>query len=665
MNRMLKCCMMALQLLLFTTTVYTQTWQRTAPDSSRLTRTYQTKTSNFSSKSSYGKISENISRTSNTGDSALTLFGFDLFSREISEGSSGAEAFTLPKKYLLGPGDRVGIYLLGTVQENIDVVVNVEGKIFLPPAGVLNVWGLSMIEFKKLLKQKLSQYYENFTLDIMLLQPKNVLVAVVGDVIHPGKYVLSSLNTVLDAIIMAGGPSEKGSIRGIQLLRQGKLIASADLYEFLMEGKTGDDMFLQAGDKIRVPYAQKTVSISGEVNRASIFELKPDAKETISDLIHLAGGFTDLAYIQKLEISRLENNGQRKLRYIDFNRIQQGDSTENVVLMNNDRITIYSKLEQLDKREVAIFGEIRKPGIYPLEDNMHLSDLILKAGNLNRRAYTLEAEIAKIDPGEPTNFLKVNLDKLGSGTNGDTDIILEEDDQVFIRRIPRWKVGLTVHIQGEVLFPGRYSIVKDSTHLSAILMKAGGFTDDGFLQESYLMRPSSRIIFDKEFERLKEMRREEMSDLEYQYFVMRQNSENVERIVVDFEKLMQQGDKSQDVILEDGDIIVIPKAPIAVTVTGSVAKPGGVTYVAGQKLSYYLKKAGGASWDAKLSNTKIIKVTGEVVDDEDVKSFSPGDIIWVPRKEDKSFWPTFLQTVSVAAQLASIYLIIDTSINRN
>ncbi len=665
MNRMLKCCMMALQLLLFTTTVYTQTWQRTSPDSSRLTRTYQTKTSNFSSKSSYGKISENISRTSNTGDSALTLFGFDLFSREISEGASGAEAFTLPKKYLLGPGDRVGIYLLGTVQENIDVVVNVEGKIFLPPAGVLNVWGLSMIEFKKLLKQKLSQYYENFTLDIMLLQPKNVLVAVVGDVIHPGKYVLSSLNTVLDAIIMAGGPSEKGSIRGIQLLRQGKLIASADLYEFLMEGKTGDDMFLQAGDKIRVPYAQKTVSISGEVNRASIFELKPGAKETISDLIHLAGGFTDLAYIQKLEISRLENNGQRKLRYIDFNRIQQGDSTENVALMNNDRITIYSKLEQLDKREVAIFGEIRKPGIYPLEDNMHLSDLILKAGNLNRRAYTLEAEIAKIDPGEPTSFLKVNLDKLGSGTNGDTDIILEEDDQVFIRRIPRWKVGLTVHIQGEVLFPGRYSIVKDSTYLSAILMKAGGFTDDGFLQESYLMRPSSRTIFDKEFERLKEMRREEMSDLEYQYFVMRQNSENVERIVVDFEKLMQQGDKSQDVILEDGDIIVIPKAPIAVTVTGSVAKPGGVTYVAGQKLSYYLKKAGGASWDAKLSNTKIIKVTGEVVDDEDVKSFSPGDIIWVPRKEDKSFWPTFLQTVSVAAQLASIYLIIDTSINRN
>lgn len=665
MNRMLKCCMLALQLYLFTNVIFAQTWQRISPDSSRLTRSYQTKTSDFFSKSSTGKISREFPKTPNTNESTLTLFGFDLFSREISEGAPGAEAFTLPENYLLGPGDRVGIYLLGTVQKNIDVVVNVEGKIFLPPAGVLHVWGLNMIEFKKLLKRKLSQYYENFTLDIMLLQPKNVLVAVVGDVIHPGKYVLSSLNTVLDAIIMAGGPSEKGSIRAIQLRRQGKLVASADLYEFLMEGKTGDDIFLQAGDKIHVPYAKKTVSISGEVNRPSIFELKPGANETILDLINLAGGFTDLAYIQKLEISRLANNGRRKLRYIDFSKIQQGDSTDNVILLNNDRVEIYSKLDQLDRREVAIFGEIRKPGTYPLEDNMHLSDLILKAGNLNRRAYTLEAEIAKIDPGKPTNFLKVNLNKLNSGANGGTDIILEEDDQVFIRRIPRWEVGLTVHIQGEVMFPGRYSIVKDSTTLSAILMKAGGFTEDGFLQESYLMRPSSRIIFDKEFERLKEMRREEMSDLEYQYFVMRQNSENIERIVVDFEKLMRQNDKSQDVILKDGDVIVIPKAPSVVTVTGSVARPGGVTYTPGKKLSYYLAKAGGASWDAKLGSTKIIKVTGEVVDDEDVKFFNAGDIIWVPRKEDKNFWPRFLQTVSVAAQLASIYLIIDTSINRN
>ncbi len=214
------------------------------------------------------------------------------------------------------------------------------------------------------------------------------------------------------------------------------------------------------------------------------------------------------------------------------------------------------------------------------------------------------------------------------------------------------------------MFPGKYSIVKDSTYLSEILDKAGGFTDVAFLQEAVLFRPENRLKFDKEFERLTEMRREEMSDLEYQYFVMRQNTSDINEIVVDFEKLFANREKNQDVILENGDIIVVPKAPRVVTITGRVGKPGGVTFNPSANLEYYLSKSGGASWDADLGKTKVIKVSGEVLDDEDVKSFQPGDIIWVPRKSDKKFWPVFLQVVSVTAQLASIYLIIDTAINR-
>ena len=165
---------------------------------------------------------------------------------------------------------------------------------------------------------------------------------------------------------------------------------------------------------------------------------------------------------------------------------------------------------------------------------MHLSDLILKAGSLTRKAYMIEAEVAKIDPGQPTKFLKINLQNLSNGTNGHSDILLDEDDQIFIRQIPQWQVGLTVELRGEIMFPGKYSIVKDSTHLSEILDKAGWFTDIAFLQEAVLIRPKSRLKFDKEFERLTEMRREEMSDLEYQYFVMRQNTSDISEIVVDF-----------------------------------------------------------------------------------------------------------------------------------
>lgn len=594
----------------------------------------------------------------------LSLFGQELFLR-TPEGEVSREVYVLPPDYRLGPGDRIGIYLLGKVQKNLEVLVNVEGKIFVPPVGVVKVWGLSTEEFRRVLTRRLARYYDNFQLDLMILQPKNVMVAVVGEVARPGKYVLSAMNTVLDAVIAAGGPTARGSLRDIRLLRQGQPYATVDLYQFLMSGHNEFDVFLEAGDRIWVPLMQSRVSIEGEVRRPAIFELKPGAHETLADLVNMAGGLTEYAYLPKIEISRLLESGKRKVLYVDYTRIAQGDSSANPVLENEDRVRVYSKLDQVPERVVSIFGEVRRPGTYPLEDNMHLSDLILKAGNLTRKAYTLQAEIAKVDPGKPTRFLKVSLEHLGNGVDGQTDILLEEDDQVFIRRIPRWEVGHTVEVQGEVLFPGTYPIVKDSTYLSEILRKAGGFTDDAFLQEALVIRKSKRLRPDKEFERLQEMRREEMTDLEYQYFVMKQNTADVNHIVVDFERLMFGNDSTQDIILENGDLIVVPKAPRVVTVTGSVAKPGGVTYVPGADLNYYLSRAGGISWDADRRKTKVIKVTGEVLEDEDAREFQPGDIIWVPRKTDKKFWPVFLQAVTVGAQLASIYLVIITAIDRS
>lgn len=596
---------------------------------------------------------------------ALSPYGFDLFDAEAGEYvSTGSNVLTLPTEYRLGPGDRLGIYLVGNVQEAREVVVNVEGKIYLPPAGVLFVWGLRISEFVELLTEKLSSYYDNFSVEVMLLEPKNVLVSVAGEITRPGKYVLSALNTVLDAVIVADGPTPKGSLRNIQLIRDGKPHATVDLYSFLMSNRKEPEIFLEAGDRIFVPLAESRVTVTGEVKRPSIFELQPEAKERLTEVIDLAGGMTEFAFLDKIEISRLQEDGRRRVRYVIYRQILEGDSLQNLVLQNQDRIRVYSKLEQIHPATVAIFGEVRKPGTYPLEENMRLSDLILKAGNLTRKAYTLEAEIAKVDPHRPTEFLKVNLEEMFNGKNGHADIFLDDDDQVFIREIPDWDVGLTVEVRGEVKFPGRYPIVKDSTYLSQILRDCGGFTDEAFPQEAFVMRSSTRMRFDKEFERLQNMRRDEMTDLEYQYFVMRQNSADLDRIVVDFERLYYHNDRSEDIILEDGDVIVVPKAPTVVSVTGRVAKPGGITYVPEGNLRYYLARAGGVTWDADLSKTKVIKVTGEVLDDEDVDAFHAGDIIWVPRKEDFKFWPVALQTISVLAQLASIYLIIDTSINR-
>ena len=594
----------------------------------------------------------------------LAPYGYNFFTRlETSKEVMGSLIF--PPNYRLGPGDRLGIFLVGKIQQNFDVVVNVEGKIFLPNVGVISVLGLTMEECKLLLEKRLAQFYANFSLDLMLINPKQVQVAVVGDVRNPGKYVISALKTVLDAVIQAGGPTSKGSLRNIQLLRQDKLFAVVDLYQFLMKGKTRYDFFLEPGDRIFVPLVEATVSIQGEVRRPAVFELKSGARERLSDLIELAGGFTPYALLDKIEISRRQENGERKVFYINYHQIMENDSSEaNIELRHDDAVRVYSKLEQLHTRYVSIYGEVRHPGKYVLEDSLRLSDLILKAGNLTRSAYLLSAEVAKVDPKKPAKFVRVNLQKLLNDHDPSQDILLEEDDQVFIRKIPEWEVGPTVEVRGEVMFPGVYPIVKDSTWLSEIMEKAGGFTKDALIREATLIRKSSRITMDKEYERLKTMSREEMSDIEYQYFVMKQNTTDIGRIVVDFYKLVVEKDRSEDLVLEDGDVIQVPKAPKVVWVTGRVARPGGILYVPGKKLKYYLNKAGGPTWDANVRKIKITKVTGEILDDEDVKNFVAGDIIWVPRKPERNWWTIFRETIAVVAQISTVYLIVNNALRK-
>ncbi|MBN1549825.1 SLBB domain-containing protein, partial [bacterium] len=401
------------------------------------------------------------------------IFGHDLFNNDLSK--SGFSTVFYPDRYTLGPGDKLGIFLSGKIQEDFSVLVNVEGKIHVPTVGVLDVNGKTLKDLQIFLIQKLSKFYDNFHVDVMLIEPKTVQVSVVGEVTRPGKYVLTAMNTVIDALNMAGGPLRGGSLRDVRLIRDGKLEESVDFYEFLLDPKHADISFLGSGDRIYVPLMQAKVHVSGELKRNRIFELKPGARERLSDIVMLAGGFTDYAYLKKIEISRVEESGERRVSYMDYQNILLDlDHASNIHMKNDDNIKVYSRLEQLNERFVHIHGEVKRPGSYPLEEDLRLSDLILKSGNLKRNAYMLEAEIAKIDPKKPTTFIKIDLQRLLENKDAEYDVMLEEDDRVFIREIPEWEVGPTVEVNGEVMFPGTYSITKDSTKLSEVLRKTGG-----------------------------------------------------------------------------------------------------------------------------------------------------------------------------------------------
>jgi len=588
--------------------------------------------------------------------SQLKVFGSDFFSSP--EGLNPDQITpAAPDQYVLAAGDRLGIHLGGKAQENFETMVTADGKIYLPTVGVFSVQGLTLTRAQNLIDQRLRRYYSNYNLDVVLIAPKMVRVAVVGDVQAPGFYTFSALNTALDAVARALGPTPGGSLRDLQLLRGDSVAAHIDLYDYLLRPQSRPDLLLQSGDRIFVAPSRNRVRVDGEVSRPAIYELNPVHRERLTELIGLAGGLTGRAFRHKIEWSRLQPDGTRRVQYVDYDAAL-ADSSLNGFLQNEDQIHVYSKLEQVPRRTVVIQGEVNKPGEYELETDMRLSDLVLKAGSLTRAAYLLKAQVAKVAPKTAPRIIEVDLGRALSGKEDSLDVPLDDDDQVFIRRIPEWKVGPMVEVRGEVIFPGFYSIIEDTTLLSQILGKCGGFTQDALISEAKLIRRSEVLPEDKEFERLKEMGRDEMSRLEYEYLVMKQNSSGVNEIVVDFYKLAVKKDSRQDVALRDGDMIVVPRTPRVVMVTGRVARPGGILYQSGANLKYYINQAGGYSWDADARRTKVIQSNGAIEDDEDVDTFVAGDRIWVPRKQDHNYWQIFRDTIMVVGQIAAIFLVI-------
>ena len=588
----------------------------------------------------------------------LQRYGHNFFQPDVSdqEMTSGA----LPRDYRLGPGDQLGIFLGGKTQENFQLAVSMDGKLYIPTIGVLFVSGLTIDEFRQVLDKKLRTFYSDYSLNIMLTMPKMVGISVIGEVRAPGNYSGSALGSILDFIVKARGVTNDGSFRNIQIIRHDSLVARIDLYDYMMRPRGRQAISLQSGDIIFVPVLASTISVSGEVNREAIYELNPNTKESVCDLVELAGGFTGLAYLQKVKISRMLRDGSRKAFYIDFKNQPCEKNDTSLVVQDKDRIHIFSIEDQAPHDSVAVYGEVNHPGFYEYHKNMRVSDLVLQAGSLKRSAYMLKAELAKVDPGNKIKMKLLDLQRVMRG-EPDHDILLGADDQIFIRKIPKWDIGALVEVQGEARFPGFYPIKKDSTYLSQILKTAGGFTKEALAEETKLVRKRDAVIEDKEYERLAQMSRSEMSNSEYEYFVMKHNSAKIDEIVVDFERLMFHQDSTEDILLKDGDLINIPKRPGVVYITGRVSKPGGILFKPGADFDYYIDKAGGYTWDAHKKQTKIIKVTGEIKKVGKIKAFEPGDRIFIPRKQDRDYWRSFYDVVLVLGQLAAVYLVVQTA----
>ncbi|HOP06266.1 MAG TPA: SLBB domain-containing protein [candidate division Zixibacteria bacterium] len=412
----------------------------------------------------------------------LKPFGMELFERssEIDPPTDIASA----SDYVLGPGDNLVIYLWGRVEKEYNLTVDREGKVFVPTVGEIPAWGLTLDQFTDRAKRTFSQAYSEFDLTCSLGRVRSVRIYVTGEVKRPGAYTVSALTSLFNALYIGGGPTERGTMRNIKLMRRGQCTAQVDLYKLLLQGDNSTDVRLESGDVIFVPVAGARAAIRGQVKRAALYEL--NGSETALDLLELAGRPTAEAYLDRVMLERISGRSEWEVLDLNLNP-QHPDSLENVILLDGDRVTIYSIFEA-QKNMVAVYGQVQHPGYYERTDTTRVSDLLDLARLHPYDVYFERADLFRIHPDWRTEVIPVDL---GAILAGDTaaDMLVDNRDSLHIYSMEEVKWEEQVYIEGAVRNPGWYHLY-DGMTVADLVFLAGSYTRSADRNEAELARLS-------------------------------------------------------------------------------------------------------------------------------------------------------------------------------
>jgi len=450
------------------------------------------------------------------------------------------------------------------------------------------------------------------------------------------------------------------SMRNI-VLKRGLLSIEVDLLKFLHRGDYSNNPYLHDGDIIVVPALNDSVFIYGAINKRGAYELVKGDK--ILDIIELSLGLTNDAYLGEAEIVRFTNE-QDSTEIIKVNLgniISNPDFEENEILKNDDRIFIRRIPEYHKKNElkVNIFGAIKNPGTYEITEGFNLYDLVVLAGGLLVDAHLQKVDIVRfIEHQDSTETIEVNFESIINNPEINDNLILKNDDRIFIRSIKDYHKVENVKIFGEVQFPGVYNIQEDITTLSQILIKAGGPTYRADAHNSFLQRKSKEDILDPEFERLKKMLIDDMSDFEYEYFKAK-SRELRGKFSVNFDEILYKKNTHNLITLKSNDYIYISSKSTTISVSGQVKKPGLIPFVSGMNYLYYLDQSGGYSWNAWIAKSRIIKAnTGEWIKPSRKTLIEKGDLIFVPEKKDINYWQLTKDIMKIIAEIATVVIVV-------
>ena len=504
------------------------------------------------------------------------IFGHDIFNNEDLTFESSMNLAT-PQNYRLGPGDEVNIDIWGASQESITETISPDGYVTVEDVGLIQLGGLTVSQAKAKLKSVLGARYQSSSIELTLGQTRTVTISVIGEVKVPGTYTLSAFSTVYNALYMAGGPNDIGTLRNIKVYRGGRLLSTVDVYDFLLNGHLTGDVRLQDNDIVTVGPYEALVNITGKIKRPMFYEMK--RSESAATLLRYAGGFTGDAYTKAIRINR--KAGQM---YSVFN-VGEFD-LNSFKLMDEDSVSVDSTLNRYQNM-VEVRGAVFRPGRYQVGGHIStVKALVEAADGLTENAIAQHAVMHRMKKDRSLEVKSINV--LGILDGEIPDVELQNEDVLYIGSREEEKNDQTITIHGEVNYPGIYKFASNET-IEDLVLQAGGLTNAASLAKVDVSR---RIV---------EPNALEAGDtLAFTYSF---------RLNPDF--TIPQGE--EPFTLQPYDEVYIRRSPNYneqqnVTVEGEVQFRGNYTLTSSrQRLSEIIKQAGGLTKRAYPEGAKLLR----------------------------------------------------------
>ncbi len=535
------------------------------------------------------KLEPIVGFTGRLKDEETQPFGYSIFNYPATTFSPIINVAT-PPNYLLGPGDEIIISVWGETKLYYQLSVNREGKVIVPEVGPVIANGSTIQQFRERLLQRMSEFYAglkdgNTFLDVSLGKLRTIQIFVLGEVDKPGAYSLSSMSTAFHALYLAGGPSVKGTLRDIQVMRDGKSLSAIDFYDYILRGDKSKDHRLQDGDIVFVKPAGKRAALVGSVLRPAIYELKEG--ELLKDLLSLAGGVHVTSYFDRVHVERIipfdeRKNYNKDILDIDirFSSLQELKNSS-YKLEDGDILSVLSISENPENR-VSIGGGVKKPGIFQLKPEMRIKDLITEADGLLSNTFSERGTILRLLPTLRREIISF-IPRLAMEGKESDNLVLQNEDIIQIYEQEQFFPPRTVTISGAVRKPGTFIRAENMT-LADLIVLAGGLKENA-----------------------------EYDSVNISRITITDSDKYTTLIKVKLPDNYWDANLQEKFMLQDLDYVFIPTKPHygeqkIVRVEGLVMYPGNyaINYK-GEKVADIIKRAGGFKKDAYLEGARFFR----------------------------------------------------------